>query len=205
MSHHLRIHPENPQTRQLEAAVRCLREDGLVAYPTDSGYALGWIMGNKQAQDRVERMRKTDKHHNFTVVCRDLSEISHFAIMDNVCYRLIKAHTPGPYTFILPATSRLPRRLRNVKRQSVGIRLPDHIVCQALLDAVGEPIMSSSLLLPQTDMHALEVDDLVDLTDHLVDMFIDCGYCQLQPTTVVDMLQQPPEILREGAGIVDFV
>lgn len=204
MTQILHIHPENPQARHIQSAVECIKKDGLIAYPTDSGYAFGWAIGNKRAQERVEQLRQTDKQHNFTVVCRDLSEIASYAQVDNSAYRLIKAHTPGPYTFILAATKQLPRRLHHPKRKSVGIRIPDHPVALALLEELGEAIMSSSLILPGIEMHTMDIDDLELQLAKQIDLFINSGYCLFEPTTVIDMMAEPPQVLRVGQGVVDF-
>ncbi len=205
MSEILYVHPQDPQPRVIQQAVRLLQNQGLLAYPTDSGYALGWTLGNKDAQERVSRLRQTDKQHNFTVVCRDLSEISRYAQVDNVAYRLIKSHTPGPYTFILPGTRELPRRLLNEKRKSVGIRIPDHAVALALLDTLGEAMMSSSLILPGQELRHKEPWELAELLDKHVDGFLDAGPCVMEPTTVIDLMEDPPVVIREGQGPVDFL
>ena len=205
MSKILYVHPETPQARIIRQAIGLLRDDGLLAYPTDSGYAFGWTLGNKSAQERVMRLRQTSKNHNFTVVCRDLSEIARYAQVDNVAYRLVRAHTPGPYTFILPGTRELPRRLLHEKRKSVGIRIPDHPVALALLESLGEAMMSSSLLLPDVELRNKEPWELAELLDKHVDGFLDAGPCEMEPTTVVDLMQEPPAIIRQGKGPVDFL
>lgn len=200
MSRYLEIHPVNPQARLIEQAATVIRGGGLVVYPTDSCYAIGCHIGDKAAQDRIHRIRRTDQSHNFTLVCRDLSEIATYARVDNWVYRLLKAHTPGPYTFILRATGEVPRRLQNPKRRTIGIRVPDHAVPQALLKALGEPIMSSTLILPGDDRPMTDPWEMQEQLAHDVDMVIDSGSCGLEPTTVVELTGDQPRILRQGRG-----
>jgi len=201
----IRIHPVNPEARLIQQVSACLQRGGLIAYPTDSSYAFGWMLGNKDAQERVIRIRQTDRRHNFTVVCSDLSQIATFAKVSNSAYRLLKAHTPGPYTFILRATREVPRRLRNSQRRSVGIRVPDHPIAHALLRAVNGPLMSSTLMLPERDFPLTEIEDFPDQHAHYMDLLIDGGPCNREPTTVIDLLEPVPVVLRQGRGDASFL
>lgn len=200
MAQYLEIHPENPQQRLINQAVSLLQKGGLMVYPTDSGYALGCHIGDKSALDRIRKLRQLDKHHNFTLVCRDLSELATYARVDNACFRLLKNFTPGPYTFILKATGEVPRRLMHPKRKSIGIRVPDNPIALALLEALGEPIMSSSLIFPDREQQLYDPQDIFDAYGNQLDLVINGGFCGDQPTTVVDLTEGTPEILREGAG-----
>jgi tRNA threonylcarbamoyl adenosine modification protein (Sua5/YciO/YrdC/YwlC family) len=204
MGTRLSLHPDNPQKRLLEQSVVVLRAGGLIAYPTDSGYALGWHLDSREAQDRVVKLRGLDFRHNFTVVCRTLSEIGTYARMNDAAFRLIRSLTPGPYTFLLPATAQLPRRLQQAKKRSVGVRIPDHPVALALLQALDEPLLSSSLILPDEDMHGWEVEDLYARVSRAVDLFLDSGFCGDEPTTVIDLLGEQPQLARQGKGPVPF-
>jgi len=205
MIHRLIIHPETPQTRLITQAAQVLKQGALIVYPTDSGYALGWHIDNRSAQDRVIRLRGLDTKHNFTVVCRTLGEISAYARMDDVAFQLIRKLTPGPYTFILPATAQLPKRLHQAKKRSVGVRIPDHPVALALMEMLGEPLLSSSLILPHEEMGNWEVEDLYECIKNAVDLFIDSGYCGNEPTTVIDLLSGTPQVVRQGKGSVEFL
>ena len=198
----LEIHPKNPQPRLIRQAAQIIRDGGLVVYPTDSCYALGCHIGDKAAMERIARIRQTDKHHHFTLVCRDLSEISHYARVNNQQYRLLKAFTPGAYTFILPASRETPKRLQNPKRRTIGIRVPDHPVPLAILEELDEPIMSSTLLLPGDDLPLTDAREIRERLDHQVEAVIDGGNCGLMPTTVIDMAGDTPVIAREGKGPV---
>jgi len=200
MSELLELHPKNPQQRFVRMAVEVLLDHGVVVYPTDSCYALGCVMGAKDAMERIQRIRQTDKHHFFTLVCRDLSEISRFARVNNWQYRTLKASTPGPYTFVLQATREVPRRLMNEKRRTVGIRVPDHPVVQMLLDEVGVPLMSTTLLLPGDDLPMTDATEIHERIGHAVDLVLDGGNCGLEPTTVVDLSGDAPLVLRAGKG-----
>ena len=202
MSQFFQIHPDNPQPRLIDQAVEIIRKGGVIAYPTDSGYALGCHLGDKHAQERIRRIREVDDKHNFTLVCRDLSELATYAKVDNTAYRLIKSLTPGPYTFILAATREVPRRLQNPKRKTIGLRVPDNRIAQALLEALGEPLMSSTLILPGDDMPLTDPYDIRDTLEHSLDLVIDGGYCGFEPTTVVDLTGDAPVVLREGLGDV---
>ena len=204
MSNRLELHPDNPQTRFIAQAVKVLDGGGLIAYPTDSGYALGWRLESQRAQERVIRLRGLDSRHNFTLVCRHLSEISTYARMHDVAFRLIRSLTPGPYTFILPASAQLPRHLKQVKKRSVGVRVPDHPVALALVEGLGEPLSSSSLILPDEDMAGWEVDDLYQRVFRDVDLFLDSGFCGNEPTTVIDLTDDTPLLVRQGKGVVPF-
>jgi len=200
MSELLELHPKNPQQRFVRMAVEVLLDHGVVVYPTDSCYALGCVMGAKDAMERIQRIRQTDKHHFFTLVCRDLSDISRFAKVNNWQYRTLKASTPGPYTFVLQATREVPRRLMNEKRRTVGIRVPDHPVVQMLLDEVHVPLMSTTLLLPGDDLPMTDATEIHERIGHAVDLVLDGGNCGLEPTTVVDLSGDAPLVLRAGKG-----
>lgn len=202
MTQRFHVHPLNPQTRLIKQAVEVIRGGGLVVYPTDSSYAFGWQLGARDPAERLQRIRDTGKDHNFTLVCRDLSEIASYARVDNWAYRLLRAHTPGAYTFILKATREVPRRLQNPKRQTIGIRVPDHPVPQALLAALGEPLMSSTLLLPGDPMPLSDPDDIASALAGRVELIIDSGACGIEPTTVVDLTGDSPVVLRKGRGEV---
>ena len=202
MARLIELHPEDPQPRRIAAIAQIMRSGGLIAYPTDSSYAFGCHIGDKRCIDRIHRIRRTDKKHNFTLVCKDLSEISLYARVDNWAYRMIKSMTPGPYTFILPATREVPKRLQNPKRRTIGIRVPDHVVVQAILDSLGEPIMSSTLLLPDDDTPLTDPHDIEARIGRQVDVIIDAGPTGIEPTTVIDLSHGSVEILRVGLGDV---
>ena len=199
MSQFFYIHPDNPQTRLIHQAVEIIKKGGVIVYPTDSGYALGCAIGEKAAMDRIVAIRQLPENHNFTLVCHDLSEISLYAMISNQSYRLIKNNTPNPYTFILPATKELPRRLMT-KRKTIGIRVPDNAIALALLEALGEPILSCSLMLPHTEVTESDPDEIRDYLEKRVELIIHGGYLGQQPTTVVDLTDETPVIIREGAG-----
>ncbi|MEZ5536132.1 MAG: L-threonylcarbamoyladenylate synthase [Thiolinea sp.] len=205
MSQYFEIHPDNPQKRLLRQAVDIIRKGGVVVYPTDSSYAIGCLLGDKSAMERIHRIRRLDKHHNFTLVCRDLSEIATYAQVDNMNYRLMKTLTPGPYTFILPATREVPRRLQNPRRKTIGLRIPEHIVAQEFLQELNEPILSSTLILPGEELPMNDPYQIRVYLEHQVDLIIDGGFCGYEPTTVVDLMGDRPEILREGKGAVDWL
>lgn len=200
MTTRLQVHPVNPQRRLVRQVVDILRQGGLIVYPTDSCYAFGCQMGAREAVGRIEQIRRTDKHHNFTLVCRDLSEISSYARVTDWAYRLLRAHTPGPYTFILPATRDVPRRLQNPKRRTIGIRVPDHPVPLAILEELGAPIMSSTLLLPGDLAPLTDADEICERLDSRVDLVLDGGNCGVEPTSVIDLTGSYPEIVRKGKG-----
>ncbi len=200
MAQFFQIHPENPQPRLITQAVDIIRRGGIIAYPTDSAYALGCHIGDKMALDRIRLMRRLDKDHNFTLMCRDLSEIATYARVDNQVFRLLKAHTPGPYTFILEGTSEVPRRLRHPKRKTIGLRVPDNKIALALLEELNEPLMSSTLLLPGDEFPLTDPYDIRDTLEHQVELVIDGGFCGLEPTTVVGLTDDAPELIRQGKG-----
>jgi tRNA threonylcarbamoyl adenosine modification protein (Sua5/YciO/YrdC/YwlC family) len=200
MTQRFSIHPDNPQRRLVQQSVEILRRDGLIVYPTDSCYAFGWHLGDHESAGRVQRIRGTGKDHNFTVMCRDLSEIATYAKVENWCYRLLRAHTPGPYTFILKATREIPRRLQNPRRQTIGIRVPAHPVPLALLEALGEPMMSSTLLLPGQALPLSDPEEIACSLAGSVDLLIDSGSCGVEPTTVVDVTGDYPRVIRQGRG-----
>lgn len=200
MAERLQLHPTTPQVRLLRLAADCLLDGGVIAYPTDSCYALGCAIGAKEAMERIQRIRQTGKRHFFTVVCRDLSEISRFARVENWQYRLLKAFTPGPYTFVLRATREVPRRLLEPKRRTVGIRLPDHPVVRALLAELAEPLMSTTLLLPGDDVPLTDGREIEKRIGHAVDLILDAGNCGLEPSTIVDLSGDAPVLLRAGKG-----
>ena len=205
MSQFFQIHPVNPQQRLVRNAVDIIRADGLCAYPTDSSYALGCPVGDKRGMERIRRIRGLDNRHNFTLVCRDLAEISTDAKVDNSAYRLLKSMTPGAFTFILRATGEVPRRLQNPKRKTIGIRVPDHLIAQALLDELGEPLMSSTVILPGGDIPESDADEIRARLEHEVDLVIDGGNCGLEPTTVIDMVEGAPQVVRQGCGVVEGI
>ena len=200
VSQFFQIHPDNPQARLIRQAVDIVRGGGVVVYPTDSAYALGCHIGDKRALERIRRIRKLDARHNFTLVCRDLSEIATYARVDNTAYRLLRHCTPGPYTFILRATSEVPRRLLHPKRKTVGLRVPDNRVAAALLQDLGAPLMSVTLIMPGDELPLIDPYDIRQTLEHDVDLVIDGGYCGMEATTVVDLADGVPLILRAGKG-----
>lgn len=197
---YLQVHPKNPQPRLIRQAVDIIRDGGVVVYPTDSCYALGCHIGDKEAMERIARIRQVDKHHHFTLVCRDLSEIATYAKVNNQQYRWLKAHTPGAYTFLLLATRETPKRLQHAKRRTIGIRVPDHPVPLALLTELNEPLMSSTLLLPGDELPITDAHDIEDRLKYVVDAVLDSGNCGLEPTTVVDLEGPAPQVVRRGRG-----
>jgi tRNA threonylcarbamoyl adenosine modification protein (Sua5/YciO/YrdC/YwlC family) len=196
------VHPTHPQPRRIAEIVEEIRRGGLIAYPTDSSYAFGCHIGDKRAIDRIRSIRKTDKHHNFTLVCSDLSEISTYARVDNWAYRLLRSLTPGPYTFILQATRLVPKRLQNPKRRTIGLRVPDHPVVQAILKELGEPIMSSTLMLPGADLPLNDAFEIEEKIGDRIEMIVDAGPAGIEPTSVIDLSGGSVRILREGRGDV---
>ena len=196
------LHPQNPQIRSVRRAVEIVRGGGVIAYPTDSCYALGCHIGDKDALERIRRIRRADRHHHFTLVCRDLTEIARYARVDTWQFRLLKRCTPGPYTFLLAATKETPRRLLHEKRKTIGIRVPDHIVPRMLLEELGEPIMSSTLIMPGDDLPLNDAAEIRARLEHELDAILDGGSCGLEPTTVVDMVEQPATVVRQGRGSV---
>jgi len=200
MSQFFQIHPDNPQARLVRQAADIIRAGGVVVYPTDSAYALGCHIGDKQALDRIRRIRKLDDRHNFTLVCRDLSEIATYAKVDNKVYRMLRACTPGPYTFILKATSEVPRRLLHPKRKTVGLRVPANPITEALLADLAEPLMSVTLIMPGDEYPLIDPYDIRQVLEHDVDLVIDGGYCGMEASTVVDLADDVPLVLRAGKG-----
>jgi len=200
MSVYLQVHPDNPQQRLINQAVRVLRAGGVIAFPTDSSYALGCHLGDKAAVERIRQLRRVSDDHNLTLICRDLSEIATYAKIGNSAYRLLRALTPGPYTFLLPATHEVPRRLQHPRKKTIGIRVPDNRIALALLEELGEPIMSTTMRLPDDEFPLSEGWDIQDQLDHVLDVVVDGGACGLDSTTVVDMAADPPEVVRQGLG-----
>jgi len=200
MSQFFYVHPDNPQGRLMQQAVNIINQGGVIVYPTDSGYALGCHLGDKKALERICQIRKIDKNHNFTLVCQDLSQLSEYARVDNSAYRLLKNNTPGAYTFIFKGSKDVPKRLLNPKKKTIGIRVPDNNICQALLTELAEPIMSTSLIMPGETMAECDPEQIRDLLEHQVDLIIHGGYLGEHPTTVVDFSNDDIEIIREGEG-----
>jgi tRNA threonylcarbamoyl adenosine modification protein (Sua5/YciO/YrdC/YwlC family) len=203
VARYLELHPEDPQPRRLDQIADALRDDALIAYPTDSGYALGCRIGNRDGRDRILRIRGLDDKHHFTLVCKDFSQLGHFVHVDNSAFRAIKAATPGPYTFILPATPEVPRRLLHPRKRTVGVRIPDHRVVHALLETFGEPLLTSTLILPGEEEPRTSGWEIKEELDHQVDVVIEAGETPAEPTTVVDWSQGQPEVLRRAAGDPD--
>ncbi len=200
MSQFFRIHPDNPQARLIHQAVDIIRKGGVIAYPTDSAYALGCHIGDKRALERICAIRRLDSNHNFTLICRDLSDLGVYAKVNNSAYRLIKAATPGPYTFILQATREVPRRLVHPKRKTIGLRVPANAICMDLLAQLGEPMMTTTLILPGDQYPLTDPSEIREMLEHQVDLIIDGGFGGLESTTVVNLEEQIPEIVREGCG-----
>jgi tRNA threonylcarbamoyl adenosine modification protein (Sua5/YciO/YrdC/YwlC family) len=200
MAKYFDVHPDNPQPRAIRQAVDLLRSDGLIVYPTDSCFALGCRLENKAGLDRIREIRNLDSGHHFTLVCKDFAQLGQFVQISNALFRSIKAATPGGYTFILPATKEVPRRLLHPKKKTVGVRIPDNVVVQALLEELGEPILSSTLLLPGESEPMTQGWEIKETLDNAVDAVLDSGEGGTAPTTVVDLSQGEPEILRRGTG-----
>lgn len=205
MAQYFSIHPDNPQQRLVDQVVDIVRRGGVIAYPTDSVYALGCHIGDKQAVDRIRAIRRLNKEHNFTLICRDLSELATYARVDNVIFRTLKAATPGPYTFILKASAEVPRRLMHPKRKTIGIRVPDSPIVMALLDSLHEPMMSVTMILPGDEYPLTDPYEINQLIGAQVDAVVDGGYCGLEPTSVVDMTADTAKVLRYGAGDVSAI
>jgi tRNA threonylcarbamoyl adenosine modification protein (Sua5/YciO/YrdC/YwlC family) len=199
---YFKVHPINPQLRLLNRAAEIVRGGGIVVYPTDSSYAFGRHLGDKAALERVRHLRGIERDHDFTLACRDLSDIATYARVENWAYRLLKALTPGPYTFVLRATPQLPKRLQDPKRRSIGIRVPDHTIAQALLGALGEPLMSSTLLLPNDPLPLTDAEDIRNRLERQVDLIIDGGSCGIEPTSVLDLSGGEVAVVRKGKGDV---
>lgn len=200
MSQYFSMHPEQPQPRLVRQAAQIIRDGGLVAFPTDSAYALGGQMGDAALLQRIRRIRGVDERHHFTLMCRDLSEIGTYARVDNAVYRLLKATTPGTYTFILEGTKELPRRLMHPKRKTIGLRVPDHPVVAALLEELGEPILTSTLLLPGDDLPLTDPEDIRERLGKQLDLVIEAGFCGPEATSVIDLTSGAPELVRAGRG-----
>lgn len=200
MAQFFSIHPQTPHSRLIRQAVDIIRNGGIIAYPTDSCYALGCQIGNKEAMDRIRSIRKVDQNHNFTLVCRDLAEIAAYAKVDNAQYRLLKAATPGSYTFILTATREVPRRLQHPKRHTIGLRIPDHPVVQALLAELDEPLLSSTLILPGDELPLNDAGEIRERLEHQIELIMDAGSCGTDMTSVIDLTDTPPKVARLGKG-----
>jgi len=196
----LHVHPDNPQERLIQQAVDVVRQGGVIVYPTDAAYALGCHLGDKAALDQIRSIRRLDKKHHFTLMCRDLSEIATYAQVDNATYRLLKAYTPGSYTFLLKATPEVPRRLQHEKRKTIGIRVPDCKITQALLETLNEPMLSASLILPNETDPLTDPEEIYEKLENSVDVVINGGYGELHPTSMIDLFHGTPIILREGFG-----
>ncbi|MFP5441298.1 MAG: L-threonylcarbamoyladenylate synthase [Gammaproteobacteria bacterium] len=203
MSQYFRIHPDNPQARLVKQAADIARAGGVIVYPTDTAYAIGCQLADKQALERIIRIRRLDDKHLFTLLCRDLSEIATYAKVDNTQFRFLKAHTPGKYTFVLQGSAEVPRRLMHEKRKTIGIRVPDNAICQALLAELGAPLITTTLLLPGEEFPRTDPEEIRDALQKQVDLVIDGGFGSLEETSVVSLVDGTPEVLREGAGPVD--
>jgi|TARA_B110000483_G_C18137601_1_gene520147 tRNA threonylcarbamoyl adenosine modification protein (Sua5/YciO/YrdC/YwlC family) len=200
MSKFLQIHSQNPESRSIKQVVEVLLQGGVIVYPTDSTYALGCHIGDKAALERIRRIRQLDVKHNFTLVCSDLASISTYAQVHNSAYRILKAYTPGPYTFVLKATAEVPKRLMHPKRKTIGLRVPDNAIAQAIISTLGEPIMSTSLILPNEDEQLFDAYEMRLKLGKLVDMIVDGGAGGLEPTTMIDLVEGIPLVMREGKG-----
>lgn len=206
MAQFFQIHPENPQGRLVNQAADILQRGGLAAFPTDSAYAIGCHLGDKNAVDRIRQIRQLDKHHNFTLMCRDLSELATYAKVSNAVFRMLKAHTPGPYTFVLEATSEVPRRVMHAKRKTIGLRVPANNIARDLIEALGEPIMTSTLIMPGDEYPMTDPYDIRETLEHQLDLVVDGGYCGMEATTVIDLSGEAPELIRQGCGSYeDFI
>ncbi len=200
MAQYFEIHPENPQPRLVHRAVNIIRKGGVIVYPTDSSYALGCHLGDKRALDKIRAIRRLDDKHNFTLVCSDLTELSNFAKVDNEAFRLIKTLTPGPFTFVLKATKEVPRRLMHPKRKTVGLRIPDHPIAKMILEELGEPLFSTTLILPGESQSPADPYEIRDQIEHDVDLIIDGGHVSYAPTTIISLMDGKVEIVRQGKG-----
>lgn len=204
MTERIEVRLNGPKPRLIANVVAEMIRGGLIAYPTDSGYALGWRSDNRKAAERVVRLRQIEGQHHFTYLCRTISDVSRFAKVSNWAHRLIRQLTPGPFTFILPATSKVPRNHRNKRPATIGIRIPEHPVVRAILETIDEPILSSSLIVPGMEEEIFDTEDLYDAVHRDIDLFVDAGYCPLEPTTLIDLTGGEPRVLRQGQGVVDF-
>lgn len=200
MSEFLQVHPSHPEDRNIKRVAEALLAGAVIVYPTDSTYALACHIGDKNALDRIRRIRQLGAKHNFTLVCEDLSSLASYAQVHNSAYRILKAYTPGPYTFILKATPEVPRRLLHPKKKTIGLRVPDNVIAQAILEKMGEPIMSTSLILPDEDEQLMDPYEMRLKMGKLVDLIVDGGACGIEPTTVIDLVDGSPELIREGKG-----
>ena len=198
------INPENPHQRLIERVVDILKAGGLIAYPTDTYYGIGCDIMNKRAIEKIYQLKQSNKNQPFRFICADLKNISRYAKVSNWAHRLIRQLTPGPYTFVLPATTQVPRNHKNKRPATIGIRIPDHLIVQSILDAIDEPILSSSLILPDMAEDIYDAEDLYDTVHLDIDLFVDAGYCPMEPTTVLDLTGQSPAVLRQGKGVIDF-
>ena len=205
MAQFFQIHPENPQLRLIKQAAAILDAGGVIVYPTDSCYALGCHIGDKKALDRIRQIRKLDEAHEFALMCSDLSQLSRYVKVSNEQYRLLKLVTPGPYTFVLSATKEVPKRLQCEKRKTIGLRVPDSTIVQMLLSELGQPIYTTTLIMPDRNLPLNDAYEIREKLEHLVDLVIDGGPCELEPTTVLDMTAQQPEIIRQGRGKTEFI
>ena len=203
MARYLELHPDNPQQRRLDQVADALRDDAVIAYPTDSGYALGCRIGNRDGRDRILRIRGLDDKHHLTLVCKDFAQLGQLVHVDNAAFRAIRAATPGPYTFILPGTPEVPRRLLHPRKRTVGVRIPDHPVVHALLETLGEPLLTSSMIMPGEEEVRTSGWEIKEELDHQVDVVIEAGETPAEPTTVIDWSQGSPEVVRRAAGDPD--
>ncbi len=202
MAIYLPLHPVSPQQRFIRQAVQMLRDGGVIVYPTDSCYALGCHIGDKNALERIRVIRQTDRNHHFTLVCRDLADVGRYALVENWQYRLLRAHTPGPYTFLLKASRETPRRLKHERRGTIGLRVPDHPVTHLLRAELGEPIMSATLLLPGEELPRTDAKEIHERLEHSVDLVLDGGHCGVTPTSVIDLSGERAAVVRIGRGDV---
>jgi tRNA threonylcarbamoyl adenosine modification protein (Sua5/YciO/YrdC/YwlC family) len=203
VAEYLELHPKDPQVRLIRKAAEIVRAGGVIAYPTDSCYALGCHIGDKDALERVRRIRGADKHHHFTLVCRDLAEVGRYARVETPQFRMLKSALPGPFTFLLPATRETPKRLQHPKRRTIGVRVPDHQVPHLLLAELGEPLLSSTLMLPGDEQPLTEGAEIRERLDHVLDAILDGGHCGIEPTTVVDLTVLPPVVVRQGKAQIN--
>lgn len=205
MAQFFQIHHENPQLRLIKQAVAIVDAGGVIVYPTDSCYALGCHIGDKKALDRIRKIRKLDEAHEFALMCSDLSQLSRYVKVSNEHYRLLKSITPGPYTFVLPATKEVPKRLQSEKRKTIGLRVPDSTIVQMLLSELGQPIYTTTLIMPDRNLPMNDAYEIREKLEHQVDLVIDGGACEMEPTTVLDMTHQQPEVIRQGRGGTEFL
>jgi tRNA threonylcarbamoyl adenosine modification protein (Sua5/YciO/YrdC/YwlC family) len=203
LSTYFELHRQNPEVRLIRRAVAIVREGGVIAYPTDSCYALGCHIGDKESLERIRRIRRADRHHHFTLMCRDLADVGRYARLDTWQFRLLRATTPGPYTWLLPATRETPRRLQHEKRRTIGVRIPDHAVPRLLLAELGEPLMTSTLMLPGDEYPLTDGREIHARLENDLDLVLDGGHCGIEPTTVVDLAQKPAVVTRVGRGAIE--